>query len=418
MRILYLSTWFPYPPDNGSKLRAFYLAKSLCEQHEVTIVAFRPQPTEGSSSILVAQNPVVAVSDDPFRYVSLPPLAKYLSRSPVAFRPSRAMQQAVDSLAHQGTWDAVVAVQMSVAQYAVRVPTGCRIIDVDTAMTFQLHDRFQLENRRLARASHWVSWQKAQRYERDMLRQFHCATVVWQAEADFLRKIANNSGCAFAVIPNGVDTVHNRFASVEPCYNTLVYSGSLTYSANFDAMRWFLADVYPLIRSQQPDVHLTITGSIKGVDLSQLPLNESVRLTGFVDDVRVPVGGATICVVPIRQGSGTRTKILESMALGTAVVSTTKGAEGLDVVDGEHLLLADTPEDFARATLYLLANAEKRAQISCSARRLVEANYDWSQVGGRFVNLVEESTCHCLQLTERLQERFVQPSRDGEGNGR
>jgi len=193
------------------------------------------------------------------------------------------------------------------------------------------------------------------------------------------------------VIPNGVDCAHNRPGLAQSRPNALVYNGALTYSANYDAMRWFLTFVYPQIKAKQPGVSLTITGSTQGVELDGLALDSSVSLTGYVEDVRMPVTEAAVCVVPIRQGGGTRLKILEAMALGTPVVATSKGAEGLAVVDGEHLLIADEPAAFADATLRLLRDGGLRNRLTSSARALVEAKYDWAHIGRRFVDLVEET---------------------------
>ena len=116
-----------------------------------------------------------------------------------------------------------------------------------------------------------------------------------------------------------------------------------------------------------------------------------MRLTGFVEDVRIPVAEAAVAVAPIRQAGGARLKILEAMALGTPAVATTKGAEGLDVVAGQHLLRADDPQRFADAVLRLLADAAQRARLAAAARRLVEERYDWETIGRRFVGLVEET---------------------------
>jgi glycosyltransferase involved in cell wall biosynthesis len=198
-----------------------------------------------------------------------------------------------------------------------------------------------------------------------------------------------DSAIPVEVIPNGVDCQHNQPGLAQPQPNTLVYNGALTYSANYDAMRWFLAEVYPRIKVQIPGVSLTITGATHGVDLAGLALDDTVRLTGFVADVRLPVAQATVCVTPIRQGGGTRLKILEAMALGTPVVATTKAAEGLEVTDGEHLLLADDPAAFAHRVLELLATPDLRQRLTANARRLVEQQYDWAAIGCRFVTLVE-----------------------------
>jgi glycosyltransferase involved in cell wall biosynthesis len=184
-----------------------------------------------------------------------------------------------------------------------------------------------------------------------------------------------------------------------------VYNGALTYSANYDAMRYFLADIYPLIKQHVPEVSLTITGSLSGVELSGLALDKSVRLSGYVDDVRIPVAEASVCVVPLRQGSGTRLKILEAMALGTPVVATSKGAEGLDVTPGHNILLANDPGEFAAQVVYLLRSGSLRDQLAKHARLLVEQQYDWDQIGERFMVLVEEVA----------RRRGRDPSRDHAG---
>ncbi len=154
-------------------------------------------------------------------------------------------------------------------------------------------------------------------------------------------------------------------------------------------MQWFLTEVYPRIKQRVPNVSLTISGSTSGVDLAGLRLDESVHLSGYVEDVRPLVAGGAVCVAPIRQGSGTRLKILEAMALGTPVVATSKGAEGLGVTPGEDILLADEPVEFAAQVVRLLHDPALHEHLARNARRLVEQYYDWEQIGQRFVELVE-----------------------------
>jgi glycosyltransferase involved in cell wall biosynthesis len=151
-------------------------------------------------------------------------------------------------------------------------------------------------------------------------------------------------------------------------------------------MTWFLAEVYPRIQAQVTDVRLLITG-----DHADLPLppTDNLTLTGFVDDVRPLVAAASISLVPIRVGGGTRLKILEAMALHTPVVATTKGAEGLDVQHGDHLLIADTPESFAQAVLRLLGDPALRQKLADNGYQLVRERYDWAAVMPTFLNLIE-----------------------------
>jgi len=390
LNILFLSTWYPFPPDNGSKLRALYLLRALEAQHDVTALAFCPRSDYETASPDAGDVPVIPVADDPFRHVGAPPWVRYLSPTPLAFRASPVMQNAVVSLSTR-SWDAVVAVQMSVAQYALAVDARARIIDVDTALSYQMRERHMALQRPIARASAWVSWQKAFRYDRKMLGRFQAAAVVSQAEIAPLQAMVDQDRCRVALIPNGVDCTHNRPGLAQPRPDALVYNGSLTYSANYDAMQWFLAEVWPQVRAQRPDAALTITGSTAGVDLGGLALDRSVTLAGYVPDVRIPVAEASLAIAPIRQGGGTRLKILEAMALGTPVVATSKGAEGLDVADGEHLLLADEPQRFAARTLEMMGNAELRLRLAANARRLVEQHYDWRAIGRRFTSLVEDA---------------------------
>jgi glycosyltransferase involved in cell wall biosynthesis len=122
-----------------------------------------------------------------------------------------------------------------------------------------------------------------------------------------------------------------------------------------------------------------------------------VRFTGYLEDIRPEIRRSAVCVIPLRRGTGTRLKILEAMALGTPVVSTSKGAEGLDVRHGEHLLIADQPADFARCVQALLQDSGLAERLAIKARALVDEKYSWSTIGARFVALVENTVTRSRQ---------------------
>jgi glycosyltransferase involved in cell wall biosynthesis len=393
MRVLFLSTWFPFPPDNGSKTRAFHLLRALGGSHHVTLVAFRPNhsgsngqfSTHGLDVIDVYPVPV-----DPFRYVNFPQVLKFTSPIPLACWPSRLMRKTVTKAVDSGKWDVVVAFQSPAAHYALQLPDVTRILDVDTAYSYQAHEYAICEDHPIARLRTWVSWQKTYRYEARLFRRFQACTVVSSKELNYVKAMTSASNSRVEVVSNGVDCRHNHPNLAQPQPNTLIYNGSLTYSANYDAIRYFLSEVYPLTKQQVPDVSLTITGSTSGVDLSSLAIDESVHLSGYVDDIRIPVSQASACIVPIRQGGGTRLKILEAMALGTPVVATSKAAEGLEVTPNQDILIADAPAEFATQVVRLLRDPALTQRLATNARRLVEQRYDWDQIGQRFVDLVEE----------------------------
>jgi len=175
----------------------------------------------------------------------------------------------------------------------------------------------------------------------------------------------------------------------EPKADSLVFNGALTYYANADAMRFFAGEILPRIRAQRPSVMLRITGRSDGVDLTWLSADGSVALTGYLDDVRPVVAGSWACVVPLRIGGGTRLKILEAMALGTPVVATSKGAEGLDITPDQEVLIADEPAAFAAQTVCLLGDPELRQRLAANARLLVEERYGWQAIGSAFCQVVE-----------------------------
>lgn len=394
MRILYLSTWFPYPPNSGSKLRTLHLLRGLAQRHDVTLLAFDFDTPASKSKVWPGPEPscIERIPVNPFAEAQGAALyTRIFSRFTVA-RLVPAMRDALQKHLRQGAYDVVIASTFMCAPYILQVSTPTiRILEEHNSLTRWIWEFFQQEGRFLQRLYRWFSWQKTRHLEARLFRQFDLVTAVSVQDAAAMLTMLPGYRGPVEVVPNGVDCSHNCPALKERIRNTLVYNGALTYEANCDAMQYFLAQIFPRIQRRVPDLRLTITGSTSGVDLSRLALSNAVSLTGYVEDVRVPVAQAAACVVPLRVGGGTRLKILEAMALGTPVITTSKGADGLDVVDGEHLLLADTPEDFANATVRVLGDSELCATLAHNARRLVEGKYDWQEIGARFTMLVEQA---------------------------
>jgi glycosyltransferase involved in cell wall biosynthesis len=187
------------------------------------------------------------------------------------------------------------------------------------------------------------------------------------------------------VVPNGVIARDYSGVTAAPQPDTLIFTGALRYRPNYDAMRWFIAEVWPQVRRVRPMARLFITGDHAGL---ALPDADGIECTGFVDDIRPLLSSARLAVAPIFAGGGTRLKILEAMAAGTPVVATAKGAEGIDAASGEELLLADDAVSFAAQVVALLGDEGLRARLSQAARRLVAERYDWAIIGPRFESLV------------------------------
>lgn len=394
MKILFLSAWYPHPPDNGSKLRVYHLLRALAQSHDVTLLSFafataRPEAVGDLRTLCTA---VQVVPVNPFEVNRAGALRTFLSTRPMASRPIPAMTRLVTGALQVNAFDVVIASTEMMADYAQQAGTGTiKILEEHNSMTRWASERYLGATGPVQRARCWLSWQKNRRHEALLYPRFDLITMVSEEDHRTTASTVGKHGPRIEVVPNGVDCQHNRPGLARPRPAALVYNGSLTYSANYDAVRWFLAQVWPAIRTQVPDATLTITGSTEGVDLRGLALDDSVHLTDYVEDVRIPVAEASVAVAPIRQGGGTRLKILEAMALGTPVVATSKGAEGLQVTHGEHLIVADDAETFALRTVELLDNPDLRSRLAAGARCLVEERYDWNQIGRHFAALIEET---------------------------
>jgi glycosyltransferase involved in cell wall biosynthesis len=237
------------------------------------------------------------------------------------------------------------------------------------------------------RVRHNLTWFKQRHYIAGLLRAYAMCTVASEKERTLLASVAPDFH-AVEVIQNCINLGDYAQVPRDPQPGSLIFTGSFRYVANHEAMSWFLQEVFPLIQARLPDTKLTITGDHCDLPLPPAP---NVTLTGFVDDVWSLIAGSWISVAPLRSGGGTRVKILEAMALGTPVVATSKGAEGLDVRHGEHILIADTPERYASAVIQLLQDAALRKRLAENAYQVVQADYDWNAVRPRFLDVVERA---------------------------
>ena len=394
MKILFVSSWFPYPPSNGSRIRAYHLLRALAAQHQVVLLSFEDAPVEESAREHLAQfcERVVTVPRAPFaaNVVSARLGLFSLLPSSVVAQHSPEMEADVRRIMAEWKPNSIVAMQFYAARYAADIPGITKIVDVDFPMASMLYEEYQQTRGMLRRARRYLAYQKFWRYERQLYARFDLRLVVSNADRDDLtRKLGNANG--IAVVPNGVDVAHNAPNLATPEPDTLVFNGALSYHANYDAMRFFLRDVFPLVQAQAPHAHLRVTGKTDEIALDDLDLNESVTLTGFVPDIRKTVAGSWTCVAPVRVGGGTRLKILEAMALGTPVVSTAKGAAGLDALNGEQILIADAPADFAAQTVRVLREPALRNRLAVNARQLVVQKYNWTVIGKSFCDQVRQA---------------------------
>jgi glycosyltransferase involved in cell wall biosynthesis len=331
------------------------------------------------------------VDRDPFHQNPVKALAGWLSPRPsaVVATYSPEMESAVSKLSEEWQPDVVVALTFVTAPYALKVKNVLRVVDVDNLMTRLMEDAFHKSRGIKERMRRLLAWWKFHFYEKWLYSQFDLCLSVTSKDQEKMAHMFHLPLAKIGVIPNGVTMEEKDWQEIVPKQNWLIFNGALTYQANFDAMEFFLREIFPRIRAEAPETHLKITGSLKGVALDQLPQQEHVEFTGYLEDVKSAVTESWACVVPLRIGGGTRLKILEAMALGVPVISSVKGAEGLDVTDGEQILLANTAEAFARQTLRILRDDDLRQKIAAAARQFVQEKYHWQDIQNHFCDLVQ-----------------------------
>jgi len=393
LRILWLKSDLLLPLDKGGKLRTWHLMRHLAARHEITYLAFAdphedPAHVRGMSAV-AARVETVPRTDPPkgsLRFYAdaamhvVDPLPYAVSK----YR-SRGYRRKLDALLAEKPFDLIVC---DFLFPAVNLPHDlpCPAVIFTHNVESEIWRRHAETKASLpAKMLYGAQYRRMRRYESAALARFDGVLAVSDADRrTFARVYPGAVPAPIHVVPTGVDT--GFFAPTAPASpengRDIVFTGSMDWLPNEDAMLFFCDKVLPIIRAEEPDVRLSIVGRAPTPAVSKLAdtYRGSVRVTGRVDDVRPYVAEAGVYVVPLRIGGGTRLKIFEAMSMAKAVVSTPVGAEGLPVEDGRHLIFADEPNTFARAVVRLLRDVSRRRELEAAAHRLVIDRYDWSAV--------------------------------------
>lgn len=395
MKLLFLTPQLPYPPHQGTTIRNFHLLAGLARQHEIALLSFADETRSVDDTPLPDLCYRIDTIPTPPPRSLLPRLATtLLSTQPdMALRlPSRRFGARLEQRVQSEQYDAIQVEGIEMGQYGLALRER-QLLDSRTQLVFDDHNAEYMLQRRafltdVRQPKRWpaagyslVQWTKLQRYERNICRAANRVVAVSEADAAALCRLV--PGLSPAVVPNGVDVDFFRPDPVDENDEqaaTLVFTGKMDFRPNIDAMLWFCNEIFPRIRARQQDVTLAVVGREPHERVRALSSRPNITVTGYVDDIRPYVAGAQVYVVPLRMGSGTRLKVLQAMAMGKAIVSTTLGAEGIAGQAGQHLLVADTPEAFTAAVLALLADPDRRKALGIHARRLVEQEYAWEAI--------------------------------------
>ena len=404
MHILFISWWWPYPANNGSKIRIYNLLQHLSREFRVTLLSFADvgeATPEQLAHMRSFCNRVEVVAKPIYKPGTLKATLGYFSRWPRSLVDvySEQMESLVKQVCTDDDVQMIVASQLQTMRYLELVPHISGILE-EIEITYFL-DRV---HEATSRASHLRSQMTLSKFEnslRQLLERGIAFTVVSEDEKRNMQRFAP-AGADIRVIPNGVDTLANRpdaAITVDP--HRLIYSGAVTFQPNYEAVRYFITEVLPLVRANNPQMQFYVTGGTEKIDVSDLAAQAGVTFTGYLTSVADAVRSSLAMVVALQAGGGTRLKILEAMSLGTPVISTRKGAEGLDVHDGHDILIADSPQEMANAIQRLSTDAGLQAQLAVNARQLVEENYDWGIIAQQLYTLIHDISHQNIPLKEK-----------------
>jgi glycosyltransferase involved in cell wall biosynthesis len=396
LRILWVKVGGLWPQNTGGRLRSLHMLDELSRRHRVGLVTTHHPADEPAN--LAARLPACEWIDSiPY---ALPKqgtarFALALARSWVSRYPADLWRWRIPAVRARIRERIQEGVDLCVADFLVAMPNlptrmSVPIVLFEHNVEYMIWKRLQeVEKRAWRRELLALEWCKMRRYEAGACTR--AALTVAVSDTDRALLAADATGANIRTIGTGVDTSYFQPNGAGEASARLVFTGSMDWYPNEDAILYFIDAILPGIRREVPGVSLAVVGRDPSDRLRAAGTIAGVQVTGTVADVRPYVAEAAVYVVPLRVGGGTRLKIFEALAMAKAVVATRVGAEGLPIVPGRHFLQADSPADFARAVVALLKDSGRRRALGAAGRRLVEERYSWTQVAGEFER-------HCQEL--------------------
>ncbi len=393
LRILWVKAGKLLPLDTGGKIRSFNILRHLARRHEVTLLSYyggkRDPDYEAEITRELPGTQTIATSalDGDAVAQSVDYLWRVWQSAPFAVSKftEPAVRRTLAAWLGAGKFEVAVCDFLSASLNFPQMPATPVVLfqhNVETALWRRMAST---EANPLKQLVYRVEAAKMARYEQHTLRRFRHVIAV--SEHDRREMLAVAPACDIAVVPTGVDT--QKYSVAPPATANpprIVFTGSMDWEPNLDAVTYFCKDIFPRVRSEFPAAIFQIVGRNPHPSVKQLA-SDSVQVTGTVPSVADYLRDATVVIVPLRVGGGTRLKIFEAMAMGKAVVSTSIGAEGLDVQGGRDLILADDPDAFGEAILLLIRDEGLRQNYERAAAKLA-VQYDWANIVDRFADVL------------------------------
>lgn len=398
MNILFLSTRLPYPPKNGHFQRTYNVIRHLSRIHNVYLIAFyskgltKQQKQEYLTEMEKVCSECHAFSI-PAEYSRIPLaglfLKSFISRKPlIAHKYSlRVADNCIRKILERVAIDFVHYDLLPLAEYRDNLKNLPDLMTEHNVEYLRYSRWIDKERNPITRYYINSQHKKLKAYELDTVASFGKCVVVSEYDKSVLQHQAPNTD--FCVVPNGTDEEYFKPMAVDMKPNTLVWVGGMSQWPNRDAIKYFVQEIFPLICNHVPDSIFHLIGKDPVPALKATPLKKKIKVHGFVDDARPIVGFSLVYVAPIRIGSGTKLKILDAMAMGKCVVTTSIGIEGIEADHGKEVFICNTPRDFANTIITLFGDIELVRHIGENARKVILEKYAWSTIFNKMDKLYE-----------------------------
>jgi len=388
MNILFLSTRSPYPLISGHSLRTYHILKGAAQKHNVTLVTFVQLPEHELKEENLNHLRGFCKAVYPFRIPVDLSRVKFATKlfmnlfSPKPFVVQKYdvpdVRKKIREILKGEKIDLVHVDMLPLSVYINEFEKLPIILVNHNVESIRLYRWFQTESNPVKKVYLGMQYPKLKAFEKSAMEKFDCCVVVSEKDKYLLREMGVKNN--LAVVPNGTDTTFFKPMGRNKIDNSVLWLGHMDVHTNRDAVLYFWREIFPLLQKQYPQVRMVFVGSSPPKEIADASRkNGNIKVTGFVDDVRPYMDEAAVLVVPLRIGSGTRLKILDAMAMGKAIVSTSVGCEGLQVADGENMLIADDPAAFTHKVIKLLHDDNLRFTLGKNARKVAE-NYDWASI--------------------------------------
>ncbi len=393
MRILFLAHLFPLPLDSGGKIKSFFTLKTLSEHYEVRLLSYVRNELESlmlpEIRRICAETDVVLLQRSAARSAWEAVFALAIGKSFVIERDFRQkMLDAFKKVLAEFEPDVVHIDHLQMAQFVDFGSSYKTVLDQHNVEFLIIKRMAETAESIIMRQYARMEWPKLMRHELEVCRQSDLIITVSDEDKTALQKIDGSLQNIHAV-PIGIDVKAIPVVKRSPGAQNMLFLGAMHWPPNIDCVLWFYKEIMPLIKAEVPNCIFTVAGQRAPKSIVSLASDPSVRVIGYVSDQVAVASECGVFIVPLRSGSGVRVKILNAMAMGLPIVSTSIGAEGIEAEHGKHLLIADTPDDFAKAVVSILQDPSLADILGQNARQLVCERYSYEVVGKRLLSVYE-----------------------------